>query len=290
MADVQSAFESASISCRRKRKPDDLGDDLLNHEAKRRSIHSLPFRLSPSRPQVSLPPAFPMFTSIYQQPPTPADTSDDESSGNSREEHGWAVKPYSGDFPGPKSDSSMSSNHAEYGDSADVDMDLTQGLDPPPKVRRARSNDIIAPYREPGLLSTMDSVNRERVPTPISGHFDARVNDLPSAPRYHFPPLRTNLSPMFEQESWMSRDGLPSPTEDQDMDMMLDYNNGAKAPQPHVPGTGARGFHLIEYETRTTGGSSSGRSRTAKLHMGFLQGCEKCIQKVPGHYSHILWT
>lgn len=33
---------------------------------------------------------------------------------------------------------------------------------------------------------------------------------------------------------------------------------------------------------------SSGR--VAKLHMGFKADCEKCIARVPGHYSHILWS
>ena len=30
--------------------------------------------------------------------------------------------------------------------------------------------------------------------------------------------------------------------------------------------------------------------RRARLHMGYLPGCVKCAQKVPGHYSHILWS
>jgi hypothetical protein len=29
--------------------------------------------------------------------------------------------------------------------------------------------------------------------------------------------------------------------------------------------------------------------RIAKLHMGFMAGCTRCAQKVPGHYSHIIW-
>jgi len=30
--------------------------------------------------------------------------------------------------------------------------------------------------------------------------------------------------------------------------------------------------------------------RTARLHMGFRADCEKCIDRVPGHYSHIFWS
>lgn len=30
--------------------------------------------------------------------------------------------------------------------------------------------------------------------------------------------------------------------------------------------------------------------RTARLHMGYRADCEKCVARLPGHYSHILWT
>jgi len=31
-------------------------------------------------------------------------------------------------------------------------------------------------------------------------------------------------------------------------------------------------------------------ARTARLHMGFRADCEKCVARVPGHYSHIFWS
>lgn len=31
-------------------------------------------------------------------------------------------------------------------------------------------------------------------------------------------------------------------------------------------------------------------ARTARLHMGFRADCEKCVDRVPGHYSHIFWS
>lgn len=30
--------------------------------------------------------------------------------------------------------------------------------------------------------------------------------------------------------------------------------------------------------------------RTARLHMGYRTDCEKCVARVPGHYSHIIWS
>ncbi|KIY00595.1 uncharacterized protein Z520_03258 [Fonsecaea multimorphosa CBS 102226] len=291
MADVDTSafrFNISTPSCKRKRPLDHPEDDgrFVVRDAKRRSTstHCLPIRLSPSsRPHVSVPPAsYSLFTSIYQQPPTPVDTSDDDESS------GQSVNGAEGQWPLANNDSQLGSDRrtastkSQFSDPVDVEMDLTMA--PPatqPRIRRARSNDIVPPERDPNFLSAMDTFARERVPTPISGHFDNRVNDLPNVPRHHFPPLRTNLSPMIEQESWITRDGLPSPVEDQDMDtaMMIDRDEFATQVQSPSGKYGMDG-----------NSSPSGRTRSARLHMGYLNDCEKCIQKVPGHYSHIIWT
>lgn len=295
--DTTSGVFSLNISTpspqKRKRRSDHLDDEgffyASTRDAKRRPTsthHCLPFRLSPGRPShVSVPPvAFSHYTSIYQQPPTPVDTSDDESLGQqAKDDDPWTTtKPDSQHG----SDSSVSSTKVQCADS-DVDMDLTVPLAAqPPKIRRARSNDIIPPERDTNFLAVMDKFARERVPTPISSHFDSRVDELPNAPRHQFPPLRTNLSPMIEQESWISRDGLPSPVDDEDMDMMMMDRDG-----PSGIGSGDDDPHMRSGKYGLDGNSSpSGRARTGRLHMGYLNDCEKCIQKVPGHYSHIIWT
>lgn len=284
MAEVYPTFHFNTTPHKRKRRPDDFNDDFLSRDTKRRSTHCLPIRSSPPRPQVSVPPTYSLFTSIYQQPPTPVDTSDDESSYLPNHQDHWPK-----DDSQTKSDSSTSSVRAQCGDSIDIDMDMSAPAQP--RIRRARSNDIVPPHRDHSFLSTFENFARERVPTPISSHFDNRVNELPSVPRHQFPPLRTNLSPMIEQESWINRDGLPSPVEDQGMDsmMMVDQTNDGM--------NGLRVSRTESIETWMTGrygsqvdGTSSPSRRTARLHMGFLNDCEKCIQKVPGHYSHILWS
>jgi hypothetical protein len=263
---------SGPTTQKRKRNSDQL-DDGASPELKRRSTHALPIRLSPGRPSLSTRSAsYSLFTSIYQQPPTPVDTSDEGSIDEQVNDDVWSSNKE--DFQ-PQSDSSTSSTKAQCGD-GDVDMDMSTPLSPP-KIRRARSNDIVPPARDSGFLGATDMMVRERVPTPISSHFDSRVADLPNVPRHQFPPLRTNLSPMIEQESWINRDGLPSPVDDQDMEMSMDRDEE----QVHIS-NGKYGFdgHY----------SPSGRARTARLHMGFLQDCEKCIRKVPGHSSHIIWS
>ena len=46
----------------------------------------------------------------------------------------------------------------------------------------------------------------------------------------------------------------------------------------------------IDYGYTSQQSQSQGNGRTAKLHMGFRADCEKCIARVPGHYSHIIWS
>lgn len=36
--------------------------------------------------------------------------------------------------------------------------------------------------------------------------------------------------------------------------------------------------------------NTSSGGRTARLHMGYKADCEKCVARVPGHYSHIIWS
>ncbi|KAI1618912.1 hypothetical protein EDD36DRAFT_414571 [Exophiala viscosa] len=280
MADVHSGFDFNTTPHKRKRRPDHLDDSSIGRDIKRRSTHTLPFRLSPSRPHIPAPQAYSLFTSVYQQPPTPVDTSDEESLDQTHEEKFGSERPLSMPRSQGSSNDSLSSIQAQHGDSLDVDMDHTMTSTPIPKIRRARSNDIMPPQRDRNFLSAMDSFARERVPTPISKHFDDRIPDLPSVPRHQFPPLRTNLSPMFEQDSWITRDGLPSPAGDDDMDGVV-VNDGMKNDEAQLE---------ERYRLQLDGHGSPGRSRTARLHMGFLTDCDKCIQKVPGHYSHILWS
>jgi len=295
MADVYTALDHHAAATHKRKRFLDLDDcDALftDRDIKRRSIHSLPIRSSPSRPQIAIPQVYSLFTSVYQQPPTPVDTSEDESPGFPSDASHWPIKQNNSSTSLCSQNSKTSSMKVQLRDVADVDMELSAPSPAEPRMGRARSNDIVPPHRDPNFLGVMDTLLRDRVPTPINSHFDSRVSDLPKVPRHQFPPLRTNLSPMFEQESWITRDGLPSPVEDQDMDsaMMIDETNDSMSGL-RVSGSNDSIDATLSspvYWTPTDGNSSPGRGRNARLHMGFLNGCEKCIQKVPGHYSHIL--
>ena len=197
------------------------------------------------------------------------------------------------------------------------DMTLTPSSPVRPRIGRARSNDLLSsPPR--GLTPTRPMQSHDRIPTPITGHFNTHLDNLPSAPRHNFPPVHTNLSPMMEQEQWGSlnrrssygQTSLPSPAEDihtsnldNDTDMdaeMLDESTTTSMSTLRVSADDdvmetEEGSHAVNQRQRLNRqGHSRNRSsqagRTARLHMGFLTGCEKCLQKVPGHYSHILWS
>lgn len=76
------------------------------------------------------------------------------------------------------------------------------------------------------------------------------------------------------------------------------------SPSPRARGLGLDGTSSVRPDDmrmstigdsqRVGGGVQHSRNqstgRTARLHMGFRADCEKCVARVPGHYSHILWT
>ncbi len=299
-----SAFTPFQVHKRRRSSSSNI--DISEPDWKRRTI-SLPLR-SPARQRpITIATSNPTFNTFghFLIP----DSSENEFLNKENEESRL-----------PSLTASQSSSNAS-------DSSTTVKLDPemvvsspmrPPLMGRARSNDILSsPRRRLHVLPLEpQQTTRDRIPTPITSHFDHRLVEMPNAPRHSFPPLRTNLSPMVEQENWssMGPDGLPSPTEEyvpqiHDPDAMMVYDqtsddtNGlrvddAMETEPMVAlgdamqyGLGLDG-HLSQGNSTVSGHSrqTSQTGRTARLHMGYLGGCEKCAQKVPGHYSHILWS
>lgn len=47
---------------------------------------------------------------------------------------------------------------------------------------------------------------------------------------------------------------------------------------------------MLEQQNNGQHNRNQSSGRVAKLHMGFKADCEKCIARVPGHYSHIIWS
>jgi hypothetical protein len=116
---------------------------------------------------------------------------------------------------------------------------------------------------------------------------------------------------MIEQDGWGSPltdngMGLPSPAEDEgngladnhrnDPDVMMGYEQTSNSMSGlrvscdedddlMMDDTEMR--HIAGFAEATQYSQGQGVQRT-RLHMGFLAGCDKCIRRDPGHYSHIL--
>jgi hypothetical protein len=315
MSNLQPVFSQFSVH-KRKRSSNDNTLDVSEPDWKRRTT-SLPIR---SPPRQRLTPSFTATSGTFSSfvaPITPVDTSEDESLDNDDEFSNSKLPSLS---QSQNSIDNIRTTQVQV-DQGDHDMEMTPSSPSQPRIGRARSNDLLSsPRRRPQfLIREVSTPTRDRIPTPISSHFDYRLAELPNAPRHSFPRLRTNLSPMVEQENWPSigPEGLPSPAEDyeanpriHDPDAMLydqtsDGMSGLRVDDMDAdhPLSGStdrlrHGLGLDGLSSSTQGyGVVSGHARqqsqgnrTARLHMGHLAGCEKCAQKVPGHYSHILWS
>jgi hypothetical protein len=298
-----SNFMNAFSSHKRKRSLSDAVAGISEPEWKRRTT-SLPFR-SPSqqRPASIFPPANSTWTSAHGTL-TPIDTSEDESVTNENETLPSNFLPSLNDSQTSVGSNSTSSVRVEV-DAEDHDIEMAMSSPTRPRAGRARSNDIMSsPHRRPNFLAADPShtPTRDRIPTPIASHFDYRQVQLPSNPRHSFPPLRTNLSPTVEQETWaLGPDGLPSPTEYSpqinDSDAMMsglqlhcDGDDTLVPGQMHPTQQLASGLDSDDQTSHHCSHARQASGRSARLHMGYLAGCEKCAQKVPGHYSHILWS
>ena len=167
--------------------------------------------------------------------------------------------------------------------------------------RRSRSNDMLAPPQFPHLLHSQAHPNGGRVATPIYGHFiSPDVNLIASN---HGPVSSALLSPLIHEEDesdWWRRRWLPSPNDDLDepntamggADGMIDTLNinplvldGTTTSQ--IPITRPEcGLAIFQRRTQPDGRNDGHRS--IRLTMGYRADCEKCVHRVPGHYSHIV--
>lgn len=315
MSDIHHAFVSA-FSHKRKRSRTDVSDEQSANISKRR-ITSLPIR-SPTSQRTHFfgPSPFGSLTGEL----TPVETSEDElvSRGhNGNDIWSSSNRPPSLTESQTSSESSASSVKVHISDQdEDQDMEMMPSSPTRPRIGRARSNDILPSAlrsARPHLLSAGSAqyVTSDRIPTPIHSHFDTRINDLPSAPRHQFPPLRTNLSPMMEQDGFTPLCGLPTPGTDtmepsHGQDEMMSFERTSSSMSDlrvRDEDDMMDDVHIVDDEhygqDLGPGGHSSqggprwreeANGRTARLHMGYMPGCAKCAQKVPGHYSHILWS
>lgn len=91
------------------------------------------------------------------------------------------------------------------------------------------------------------------------------------------------------QTSWASQDVSGQLHRGLGLDQSRDGTKNEMHDEEHMMGTQNNEDRSSGYVNGHTRNQSS-TGRTARLHMGFRADCEKCIARVPGHYSHILWS
>ena len=204
------------------------------------------------------------------------------------------------------SDSSTSSIKVVVGDDGDMEMADSQPrkFSSPQPWQRQRSNDMLAPLNLPVLRDTTNRQSNQRLPTPIWGHFnDIDVNmDMNGVSARR----STALSPLIREEEevpWWRGHRLPSPADTFDELMtpmsqadgmmgrlIVDTAGGHDLSQDDIPFPALlnQGKPLLEGQSEGLRGELD-VPRSRRLTMGFRADCEKCIQRVPGHYSHIVY-
>ena len=268
-------------------------------------VKSLPIRSPPSsKPNVFFARAYSPTPQIVPALLTPVESSDDDIASNDLNFEPGPLPPL--DDSNTSSDSTTSSVKVATGDDGDMEMADSQPRDFsfPRPWQRQRSNDMLAPPNLPYLLETQRKQGHERLPTPIYGHFnDSDVNmDMNGASAKS----STLLSPLIreEDEPYWWRDHCPPSPVDTFAEIMTPVSQaGGMMDRLNVNTAGSNDlsrnkipfpeFSNQEYSTcdgqRERFGGESGAPQSRRLTMGFRADCEKCIQRVPGHYSHIVY-
>ena len=270
----------------------------------RQRIKSLPIRSPPTLKQNTL--FSRTYSPIFQSVPallTPVESSDDDvASSDLNFEPG---RPPQLDDSNSSSDSSTSIK-VVVGDDGDMEMADSQPRDfsSPQPWQRQRSNDMLAPLNLPLLLDTQDRQSSQRLATPIWGHFsdsdlNMDTNGVGARPS-------TTLSPFIREEedaTWWRGRRLPSPADTFDEIMTPISQAVGMMGRLHVDTAGGHNVSqndtpfpaLLNQEHSVLEGQSErfrgelDAPRSRRLTMGFRADCGKCIQRVPGHYSHIVY-
>ncbi|KFY28017.1 hypothetical protein V493_03151 [Pseudogymnoascus sp. VKM F-4281 (FW-2241)] len=124
-----------------------------------------------------------------------------------------------------------------------------------------------------------------RIPTPITGHFSSHIR------------TSNRGLPVEEATSQLKYDRrLPSPISEDESNhkfqtsFMADTQMDVEAQTPRKDGLQKYGSSRLGVRNLghvPTGMSDGFRGSAKKLSMGYKSDCEKCQQRVPGHYMHL---
>ena len=243
----------------------------------KRAKHQLPIRLSPDSKRsavVVLQSAQPHFRTALI---TPTDSSDDEVRFDHEPEQPPALDDYN-----TSPDSSTSSIRAVLGNDGDGDMEMVDSqprehFSSPQPWQRQRSNDMVgghSPYLAQAQPAPPQQENG-RIATPRIGYSNSGFDTFSNG--FHQP---AHLSPTIREEdeaSFYLSDHPSHPIEPHYDDPMTPSGEADEMMgrlQVSQPGND-------QVRTRY------GRPRTSPLVMGYREDCEKCRERVPGHYLHL---
>lgn len=252
------------------------------HRAKRQ-MASLPHRASPRQPRQPVAP-FGGFYPPQPAPPTitPADSDSEETPGASEPKSFFS--PYSSS---PTQTLTPSSPYLEGINSSQSTQLLDAGL----YSDDCEMADSV--HLSPGSFhGDQSSTISSRIPTPIHSSFYIRDIRAEKAHRHHDPDFADDES-MVDRIRRGRR--LPSPISEgemspsiiveglEDMQMEVEQERETPAKKGH-----SRSKHSLRNWTGFGGESGNGLGMKRSFTMGYRPDCEKCRNKVPGHFSHII--
>lgn len=247
-------------------------------QQKRSHTTELPIRSSPS-PPIHQDRHWQTLAPGFHGPLTPVDSSDDEAHGQA--ENPWFRKRNKISTQQWANQKTSLVNSVQ---SCDEEMDMetsnSHTFKQTPSLPQRHINSL-----PPSAMSF-----RDRAPTPITATFN--IFETSSRNRGKQMTQPTMLSPLMGEESY-----LPSPVESISMSMNGDSETIMR--MEHA----SSGFGALSVECKddammedpvmsptSAKFAKANAGKGARLHMGFRADCEKCQQRVPGHYSHIVWN
>jgi len=245
---------------------------------------SLPFRISPTSKHLRL---FSQSSrkrpsTLFTQPLTPADSSEEEISPASSTAH----KPYLHEL------SQMNMNAASRPNDFDSDMEMAESAHVNSSPRPwEQDTSMLSPKASPCTVlplqatptADQDSSNAGRLPTPIYGHFQhsSQAQMVVTSAAAESP---SQSQQDIDYKLHLRRRRLPTPiSEDEEMDSF------ATTTPRMEDGAGNLETHGLREPVRFPPPLPSQPRKRGKImfSMGFRADCEMCRNRVSGHCNHI---
>lgn len=255
------------------------------HPSKKRQMAALPHRYSPRQPRQPFAPFGALYTQLPPTPAPPTITPADSDSEETSEPRSF-FSPYSSSPTqtltpsSPCLDAINSSQSAQMSDAClySDDCEMTDTI-----------------HLSPGSFQNDPSTTiSSRIPTPIHSSFHIRDIRAEKASRHHDPDFADDEALV---DRFRRGRRLPSPISEGEMspsvivegleDMQMEVEHEMEKETPTKKGH-SRSKHSLRNWTGFGGESGNGTGMKRSFTMGYRADCEKCRNKVPGHFSHII--